>query len=183
MVTGLVILPSTVMVSPGFATRLSDFVSAGGVVLAIGQVGMRDPNNNYLPYPGPDHLHDLFGINIEGGMYLGSFVAPDEALWVPAPKKGQGEVIVSGNLAGKPIEGTASGWVADLTFNSGEVLLNFNSDTYAGQPAVVQRQHGEGCSIYIGALQLEWALDSLLDCADANIALGPSTPEYEVIRR
>ena len=183
----LVILPSTVMVSPGFATRLDNFVEAGGVVLAMGQVGMRDANNNYLSYPGPVHLQELLGINIEGGMYLGSFVAPDEAMYAPAPKKGEVEVKMSGSLESKPMEGNASGWVADLTFNGGEVLLSFAGEPYAGQPAVVQRQHGEGSTIYVGALRLEDELsDSLLDYALANAGVqpGPSTPEYvEVIRR
>jgi beta-galactosidase len=183
----LVILPSTVIISPGFATRLTEFVRSGGVVLAIGQVGMRDANNNYLPYPGPDHLQELLGVNIEGGMYLGSFVAPDEALWVPTPRKGQVEVNVSGNLTGQTVAGKALGWVADLTFNGGEVLLYFTSDTYAGQPAVVQRRHGEGCAIYIGALRMDDELSNcLMDYAlsNAGILPGPSTPEYvEVVRR
>jgi beta-galactosidase len=183
----LVILPSTVIISQGFASRLADFVSSGGVVLAIGQVGMRDTNNNYLPYPGPDHLQELLGVNIEGGMYLGSFVAPNEALWVPAPRQGQVEIKVAGSLAGRTLEGAASGWAADLTFNGGELLLQFTSDTYAGQPAVVQRQHGEGCAIYAGALRLDENLsDSLLEHAlsNAGVQPGPKTPEYvEVIRR
>ena len=183
----LVILPSTVMISPGFATRLENYVSTGGVVLALGQVGMRDANNNYLPYPGPDHLQELLGINIEGGMYLGSFVAPDEALWVPASKKGEVSVKVTGNMGGKPVEGIASGWAADLTFNGGEVLLYFAEEPYAGQPAVVERQHGEGCAIYAGALRLDEGLSKgLLDyaLANANISPGPLTPEnVEVIRR
>jgi hypothetical protein len=57
------------------------YVKAGGVLLAVGQVGMRDANDNYLSYPGPDNLQDLLGVTIEGGMYLASQVAPDEALW------------------------------------------------------------------------------------------------------
>jgi beta-galactosidase GanA len=175
------------MVSPGFASRLADFVSSGGVVMAIGQIGMRDTNNNYLPYPGPDHLQELLGVNIEGGMYLGSFVAPDEAIWVPEPRQGQVQVKVSGNLSGKAIAGSALGWAADLTFNGGEVLLYFASDTYNGQPAVVQRQHGEGCAIYAGALRLDENLsNSLMDYALslAGVEPGPKTPEYvEVIRR
>jgi beta-galactosidase len=183
----LVILPSTVIISPGFATRLADFVSSGGVLLAVGQIGMRDVNNNYLPYPGPDHLQELLGINIEGGMYLGSFVAPDEALWAPTPRRGQVEVKVSGNLGGKPVEGKASAWAADLTFNGGDVLLNFAGDTYAGQPAVVQRRHGEGFAIYAGALRLDDELsNALLEycLSNASVQPGPSTPEYvEVIRR
>jgi beta-galactosidase GanA len=90
----LVILPSTVMVSAGFATRLSDFVSAGGVVLAIGQVGIRDPNNNYLPYPGPDHLL-IFRDQHRRRYVPGELSCSRDRLVGSSAKEGPGEVKVS----------------------------------------------------------------------------------------
>jgi beta-galactosidase GanA len=105
----------------------------------------------------------------------------------PAPKKGAVTVKVSGSLGSMPLEGEAACWAADLTYNGGEALLSFAGDPYAGQPAIVQRQQGEGCAIYWGALQLEDSLMStLLDYAlsYAGVRSGPLTPEYvEVVRR
>jgi len=180
----ILILPSTLMISDALGGRLTDFVRKGGVLLAMGQVGMRDDNDNYMPYPGPDHAQDLFGMEIIGGMYLKSHVMPDETMW---PGK-TGDVVfpMKGRL-GRATRGQATRWAADMRLRDGEVLMRFSGDAYDGQPAIVQKTTGKGTAVFVGALRVDSSLHHALidDALDrAGIARGPATPEYvEIVRR
>lgn len=183
----LVILPSTVIMSPLLAQHLTEFVAAGGTVLALGQIGLRDTNNNYLTNPGPAGLQDLLGCTIHGGMYLNSHVGPDEALWVPAAKRRAVELPVTGPLPVPDGARTVGGWAADVELRGGEALLSFTDGTYAGQPAVVRHTTGRGQTLYAGTIRpTDGLLASLLEHAlsSAGIAAGPATPPYvEIVRR
>lgn len=64
------------MIREEFANRLREYMNNGGIVLAQGQIGMRDFNDNYLEVKGPQYLQDVLGVYINGGMYLYSQVAP-----------------------------------------------------------------------------------------------------------
>jgi beta-galactosidase len=184
----LLILPSLMIVDVGFARRLDRFVRAGGVVLASGQLGMRDPYDNYLDQRGPDHLQKLFGCYIEGSMYLYSHVAPNEALHSPQGEiKSWVSVPVQGQLGDRKISGSASLWIADITLAGGKARATFGAEAYAGQPAVVEKTSGKGRAIYLGAIALDEAsLDAVVDYVldAAGVKAGPRTPRYvEVVRR
>jgi beta-galactosidase len=183
----LVIVPSLMIVRPDVAERLRRYVQQGGVVLATGQAGMRDACANYLTEVGPQHLRDLLGVRLEGGMYLNSHVGPDEALWVPAANRSSVEVAVSGTLGGSAVRGSAKKWIADLELHGGAALLQFDGEAYQGQPAVVETATGRGLAYYAGAVALDDAvLDPLLDhvLAKAGVPRGPAAPRHvEVVRR
>ncbi len=183
----LVILPSLMMIDADFARRLKCYVASGGAVLAAGQIGLRDFNDNYLPAPGPQYLEDLLGVLIEGGTYLRSHVEPNEAMSIPASKTGILEVPVAGAVGGEFVTGSARCWIADLTLNGGTALLEFTGDIYKGQPAIVEKRTGDGCTIYLGTVSLsdelmQKGLDYVLSVA--KIKPGPETSEHvEVVRR
>ena len=183
----LVILPSLMMIGADFANRLHAFVESGGVVMAQGQIGLRDLQDNYLINRGPDHLQDLLGVYLNGGMYLHSQVAPDEAIYLHPPRKRDVEIKLQGMMGSRPVNGTAAVWVGDLEFISGEVLLRFSEDTYQGQPAVVLKKTGRGAAVYAAAARLdENLLDALVEyvLSMAGIRFLAGLPIYvEVIRR
>jgi len=183
----VVVLPSLMMISAEFAAKLRAFVKKGGVVLALGQIGMRDFNDNYLPEPGPEHLGDLLGVQIEGGMYLRSHVGPDEALWVPVPAETLVEVGVRGHLGDRQAEGKAKAWIGDLTLKGGTALLHFTDEAYAGQPAVVEKRTGKGRVVYAATARFNDELASdLLDYAlkAGGVKRGPEAPLHvEVVKR
>ncbi|MCL6430267.1 MAG: beta-galactosidase [Anaerolineae bacterium] len=183
----LVILPSLVIVDPDLAARLSTFVEAGGTVLATGQLGLRDANGNYIPAPGPQHLADLFGVVIHGGMYLHSHVEPDEALWVPAPETGRAPVALTGVLGSQMVGGRAAVWAADLAANGGTSICKFTDGAYAGQPAIVRKATGEGHTLYAGAIGMADELHSALvgyALSLAGVQPGPETRRHvEVVTR
>ncbi len=147
----LVILPSLVMIKPEFAQRLKEFVAGGGVVLAQGQLGMRDDHNSYLSYDGPDHLQELFGLRIHGGMYLYSCVGPEETPSKPTDFKTR----IGGQLDGQVVCGSASVWLGDLVGQGGKALLSVQEDLFEGQPAVVERATGKGLAVYAAAIRMD----------------------------
>ena len=183
----LVVLPSLMMIEADFAKDLHAYVKSGGCVLGIGQIGMRDQNDNYLPTPGPEHLHDLFGIRIEGGMYLKSHMGPDEALWVPAAKQSTVELPIEGVVDGTTLRGAACGWAADISLRGGTSVARFTTDTYAGQPALTTCSHAKGMAVYAAAVRFDDHLTrALLDwlLRHSGAVIGPDTPEHvEVVRR
>ena len=171
----LVVLPALVMINEALAARLEKFVAGGGVVLAQGQFGMRDANANYLLTCGPDRLQELFGVRINGGMYLHSCVGVEES----HSKRGEFTV----RLAGKLGRGSAAVWLGDLEAQDCRVLLKIEEDTYKGQPAIVEKQ----TAIYSAAAKLDAKLQGkLVDYAlqKAGVKALAGIPEHvEVIRR
>ncbi len=183
----LVVLPSLMIMAAEFAQALAEFVKAGGVVLAVGQLGLRDANDAYLAAPGPQHLEELFGLRIEGGMFLRDHCAADAALWVPQHACKDIEVALRGALGGKTVSGKAKGWIGDLTLKDAEALVTFAEDTYAGQPAVTEKQTGKGRAIYATPIRLSDEVQAQLiehALSAARIAYGPAAPLHvEVVQR
>jgi beta-galactosidase len=183
----VVILPSLVMLGGKFAAALRAFVRKGGQVLALGQLGIRDHNDNYLSVPGPEHVADLVGARIEGGMYLRSHVGPDEALFVPAPAESNAGVAVRGTLGGRAVEGQARGWIGDIALDGGEALMSVADGQYGGQPAVVAKRTGKGRMVYVAAARLD---DGLAEAVLSHVLTaggvrnGPQAPVHvEVVKR
>ena len=180
----LVILPSCVIMEDQFAAKLRDYVAGGGVVLAWGQLGMRDSNDNFLAERGPQHLQNLFGAMITGGMYLHSQMAPDES-W--GKLKRIFALKIEGDLGGDAAVGTAGLWAGDIETTSGKALLKYTDDAYRGQAAVIENHYGNGTAVYVAAAELDQELsgkvfDYLLKKAGAGFSHG--LPEYvEVVAR
>jgi beta-galactosidase len=183
----LVILPSLVILHPALIDSLKRYVEGGGIVLALGQIGMRDVNNNYFSEPAPYGLQDLLGVKIFGGMYLRSFVEPDEALWWPAPNSSASIIPVDGILKGEPVHGEVKTWAADMELCGATPLMTFTADTYQGQPAIVEKVTGGGKSIYVGSTHLDDALyNHVLEFAleSAGIAYSLENPLHiEILQR
>ncbi len=181
----LVVLPSTMLVSPELAAGLKDFVKSGGTVLAVGQIGMRDFNDNYVT-SAPENLQDIFGIRIEGGMYLKDFCGTDRTLFFGNISQ-QIEVGINGALDGTEVSGTAKVWIGDLSLDGAEALLSFSEDTFKGQAAITENKTGKGRAIYSTAVRMSDDLETkLIDHAISvsGVKCGPETKLHvEVIRR
>ncbi|HOF88509.1 MAG TPA: beta-galactosidase, partial [Armatimonadota bacterium] len=128
----LVVIPSLPIVDPEFARRLFEFTARGGVVLAFPQLACRDPYNNYLPDEPPVGLRGLFGLRVAGGMYLRSYVGPDEALWHPAEQYTDQTPSVQLTLAGGERRATVRTWMEDLTLDGGRALGVYTENAFRG---------------------------------------------------
>ena len=183
----LIILPSLMMIDEAFAIKLKEYVNNGGVLFAQGQIGIRDFNDNYLLEKGPKHLKDLLGVEINGGMYLFSHMAVDEAMFVPERKKSDIDIKVEGKLGEEIVRGTASTWIGDIVEKGGTPLLKFAEDTYEGQLAVVKKITGKGSSLYMAAIEFdEELMENLTEYVllNAGVEFNKNIPKHvEIIKR
>ena len=182
----VVILPPVMMADEEFGTRLRAFIAAGGTVISYPQLFLRDQNDNYLPACAPVGLTDLFGMRVEGGMYLRSFVAADEALWIPDRHSNDLTPGVSLNLQGEQILGHMSGWMEDIELEGGTQLGHFTDADFTGCPALVEMRHNAGRTLYFAGFPddalFRPVLAQALDAAGVSRELD--TPEYvEAVRR
>ncbi len=178
----LLLIPALLHVSRAAAGRLAEFVKGGGVIVAMGPLGLFDANANYLPLAGPEPLQDLFGLTMESGVRLNTARAHAEI------RSGQDpDLPFSGAIAGRRLQGMARKWAGDVTLQDGAALMRFDASFLQGQPAVVERQSGLGRTIYIAANEVDGdSLAAIMDYAldAAGVPAGPETPvAVEVVQR
>ncbi len=134
----LVIAPMLYLVRPGVAERLSAFVEAGGTLVVTYWSGIVDENDLCFlgGFPGP--LRKLLGVWAEEIDAL----MPDDQ---------NGVVFVPENSLGLSGE-YAAGDLCDLIHAEGAaVLATYQSDFYAGRPALTVNQVGQGKAYYIAS--------------------------------
>jgi beta-galactosidase len=181
----LVVLPSVTMIDPAFAETLRAFVAGGGTVLSLPQLACRDRNNNYFADTPPVGLQSLFGLHVEGGMYLRSYVNPDEALWFPQPHYTDETPAVRCTLAAGAVTGTVRTWMEDIVAEGGNVLGAYTDNTFTGDPFLVEHHHGAGRTLYLGAYPTGDLFDAVIDEALVTTGLTalPSPQDVEIIPR
>lgn len=185
----LVVLPSVMIIPEDFAAELKSFVKAGGVLLAIGQIGIRDSHDNYIEAQVPSSgMAALLGISIEGGTYLKDHCHPERTMSHPDCDC-RVESEVSGSFKGRKINGKAGRWIAEVSAPADITAFRFTDEIYAGRPAITCKKSGKGTAIYSAAIQLSDSIrgatiDHCLEIARPGIWQGPSTSLHvEAIKR
>lgn len=132
----LVIAPMLYMVRPGVAERIEAFVRAGGIFVATYWSGIVDENDLCFlgGFPGP--LRPVLGIWEEE---IDALTDADRNFVAG----------VSGNRAGLNSEYMAYGLCALAHAETAEVLATYQSDFYAGYPALTVNAYGAGRAYYI----------------------------------
>jgi beta-galactosidase len=168
----IVIAPMLYMTPGDWATRATEFVRAGGRLVATCMTGYVDERDlAYLNgYPGP--LREVLGIWVEE---------------IDALFDGQQNRIIMKQPFG-PCRGEYTcGRLCDLMHaESASVLATYGMEFYAGWPVVTENRFGEGCAYYIGTDPQPQFLAHFYRtlCADAGISPVLSAPEgVEVCRR
>jgi beta-galactosidase len=154
----LLILRNQPLADARQAEALAAYVRAGGTVLVIGQLAMRDANATYLAESSPGCLRELAGASCVGGMYLTGGAGPDSGIFGGPWPKEQTPVAVRGRLGGKPLAGKAERWIGDLQADTATVLATFADEAYAGQPALTEQITGKGRFLWLAAATCEDAL-------------------------
>lgn len=133
----LVIAPMLYMVRPGVAERIEAFVQAGGTFVATYLSGLVNESDLTFLNGGPPALRRVLGLYSEAFDALtddqsGVLVAQDDA---PG---------LSGEYTFRDF--------ADLVHpETARVLATYQSEFYAGQPALTHNRYGEGEAYYIAA--------------------------------
>ncbi|WP_270165754.1 beta-galactosidase [Paenibacillus sp. SYP-B4298] len=153
----VVIAPVLYMVKPGYASKLEQYVSAGGIFLTTFFSGIVNENDLVTTGGYPGELRRLLGIWAEE---------------IDALLPGHTNEIVLQQSWGA-LEGRYEcGILCDLIHAEGaEVLASYGTDFYAGMPAVTVNTFGQGKAYYIASSPDEAFLSGLLRnlCADRGI--------------
>jgi beta-galactosidase len=166
----LLFAPVLYMVKPGFADKIKAFVRGGGVFVTGYFSGMADQNDLVTIEGYPGELRSLCGLWVE----------ETDAL---LPGNYNNFVIKEGPLAGT--------WKADLLCDiihpeGAETIARYESDFYAGTPALCRNNYGGGAVWYFGARPNTALLDrfAALICGECNIELVfPPHDGIEATRR
>lgn len=127
----LVVAPVLYMVKPGLADKINRYVKAGGHFLTTFMSGMVDSSDNvYLGgYPGP--LKDVTGVWVEES---------DAILPAHSTKVAINDHQYDAHL------------MCDIIHLEGaQALAKYDSEFYAGTPAVTENQYGKGMAWYVGS--------------------------------
>lgn len=129
----VVVLPMLYLLKNNIADRLKKFVREGGIVLATYLTGYVDENQLCFlgGFPG-DGLSELFGVI-------------SEEIDTLYPKDGNTVRFSDGTV------GEVRDYAEVLRTGKVEVLGTYESDYYAGMPAVTKHFYGKGCAYYVAA--------------------------------
>jgi beta-galactosidase len=135
----LVLAPMLFMLKPGVADRLKGYVKGGGTLVLTYLSGIVDETNLVLPggWPGGG-LRELAGVWAE---------EIDSLL----PDSRQRIVAVAGNAMGLAGEHTVREYCERAHAEGATVLATFQSDFYAGMPALTVNRSGAGRVYYLAA--------------------------------
>ena len=148
----LVVAPQMYLVKPGMAQKLKDFARSGGVVVSTYYTGWVDENDLCALGGWPGDMMDLFGIWAEE---------------IEALPDGMKNAICVGD------DKYACGFMCEVVHAQGAAVIGtYESDFYAGMPALTKNLYGEGEAWHIASRVERAALAKLY----AHIAKMRSIP-------
>lgn len=155
----LLVAPALYLLDADSAGNLKEFTAAGGRLLASYFSGIVDENNQvYLDgYPGI--LRDLLGLSVEE--------------FAPYPEGRGNHLLFGGNRH------ACDRWCDVIHLEGAAALATFESDFFAGSPAITRHDWGDGAAFYLGTRPDDEAFDRVLRqiCAEAEVAPVLETPD------
>ncbi len=170
----LLLIPVHPHISREFADRLKTYVRNGGVLLLGAESGLFDEESNFISGAGPEHLQELFGMEIRDFIRFRKSDFPD------------GCVTFSGRLGEKPVRSECDCWIASLHPRHAEVLCSFDSGVYQGQAVCTLHRFGKGAALYCGAASCDsdFERELLLYAASlAGLPIRKIPAETEIVSR
>ena len=164
----LVIAPSLYLVNDKGVNNINNYVSNGGTLLMSFFSGIVDENEHIRlgGYPAP--FRKMLGLLVEE--------------YAPYSETDQNSI--------KTIDGRQFSnqfWADVIRLEGAESLADFQSDFYAGKPAVTRNKFGQGTAYYLGteldSEGLDWLIDKI--CLEQKITpLASTLPEkVEILKR
>ena len=166
----LIVAPMLYMTKEGVAERLTEYVRAGGSLLATVMSGLVDENDRCIFGAYPGKLREVLGIWVEETDAL----RPEEKNGIRLTKEGEGSDY-------------RCGFLCDLLHTeTAAALAVYTDDFYAGMPCVTENAFGAGKAYYIGTEPEEAFLKDFLGeiCRRLNIcSVLPADEGVEVTCR
>ncbi|PWH12662.1 MAG: beta-galactosidase [Anaerolineae bacterium] len=143
----LLFAPALYVLPQALAEKLKQFVAQGGTLVLTPRSGVKDEHNLVVDAPLPGLLTELVGAVVE-------------EYDSPAPDM-QNHLEFS--LPGLTAQPSALGWRDILRPATARVIACYGRDYYAGKPAIVLNQYGQGQVLYIGTFSDETLYEALTD--------------------
>lgn len=159
----LVLAPSLYLLTRRGAANLTDFVDAGGTLLASYFSGIVDENETIPPGASPGFIRDLLGLRIEEFR----------------PLRHEESLQLSNGMAGWI-------WTEEITLTSADAWASYEDGALAGSPAIARNPFGRGVAWYLSTDLAGDDLESSLRAAlgDAGLsARGAHDSELEIVER
>ena len=134
----VIYMPAYVMVSDEIKARLENYVANGGTLVLTYRSGIKDLNNNMETSTLPAKLRNLAGITVQE--------------FDSSPI----EVAISDGL------GKSTLWRDILDVETAKTIATYDSEYYAGTPAITVNSYGKGKVWYIGCDLEENAISKLV---------------------
>ena len=159
----LIVAPMLYMTKEGVAERLTEYVRAGGSLLATVMSGLVDENDRCVFGAYPGKLREVLGIWVEETDAL----RPEEKNGIRLTKEGEGSDY-------------RCGFLCDLLHTeTAAALAVYTDDFYAGMPCVTENAFGAGKAYYIGTEPDEAFLKDFLGGLCLRLGIRPVLPADE----
>jgi beta-galactosidase len=153
----IVFAPVAYVLSEAQATRIRNFVQAGGVFVSSFRLGVKTESSQIVRTPLPGLLRDVMGVTVED--------------YLPIYSAKQG-VKFSSAFAGADAE---CGLWADILQPAGaEVVGSYTAGEHAGKAAVTINTFGKGRAVYVGADLDAASLAKVLRTLTASAGVRPA---------
>ncbi|WP_246166158.1 beta-galactosidase [Bifidobacterium canis] len=166
----IVVAPTLIMVKPGVADNLEEYVRSGGRLVTGYMSGIHNEFDLVIPggYPGP--LRELCGLWVEEI----DAIAPDATI----------DVNLGGEEAGDHADGTIVASIIEL--EGAQTLATYGGDDfYAGTAAATVHEVGDGKAYFIGTALDDAGMSALIDpiIDESGVPTIDAPENVEVMRR
>lgn len=166
----MVVIPSLYVLEDATAKRLESFVQAGGILLVGPRSGVKDEGNVVVNQPLPGLLAELCGMTVEEYDSLPAEASNPLAFDALTVEGARGLV-----------------WCDILAPRNATVVARYQSDYYAGKPAITMNRLGQGKAFYLGTLGNDVLYDTLvsnlLEQAGIEKLIGQVQDGIEITQR
>jgi beta-galactosidase len=153
----IVFAPLAYVLSEAQATRVRNFVQAGGVFVTSFRLGVKTESSQIVRTPLPGLLRDVMGVTVED--------------YVPIYSAKQG-VKFAAAFAGT--DGECGLWADILQPSGAEVVGSYTAGEHAGKAAVTINTFGKGKAVYVGADLDAASLARVLRTVAASAGVQPA---------
>ena len=165
----MIVVPNAYLVTDRFVEALTEYVSAGGVVVCSFFSGVVDESNNVRQPAYPGGLRELIGGYIDeywparDGESFGVSFGDRESYGV--------------SLGDRDFVTTADWWQDSLHAESASVRAVYTTGLLEGRAAVLENAVGDGRVVYVGTRLEASALARLLNVEAARVGIPPLVPD------
>lgn len=153
----LLVYPHATILSERTTKMLQEYVAAGGKLVMGCRTGYKDPTGRCVMIPKPGLVAELFGADVRDFTFVGPNDDPSTFTW-----------------EGRQIDAPVFNDIL-APIGSSEILATYDTNYYAGQPALIKNIFGRGETYYFGGAFNEKTAQAFLEY------FGIANPYHDIL--